>query len=152
MGLGQKASQFIAGLFSFLYTKNGDCKIDLAINFLRDNDLLPKETACIIVCIYIYNTLLPVEEKHRKFGNRQSVNRRYDVEQLWSDGNLVNGYWNPSNGKLYLNNGNRDNRNSDNGPREKFLHINPTTWSGFVLYILSIHLSFLIFQLTRLQF
>ena len=87
-----------------------------------------------------------MEEKHRKFGNRQSVNRRYGVERLWLGGNLVNGNFHPSNGKLYLNNGNRDNRNSDNGPREKSLHISPTTWSGFVLYILASHLFALKFQ------
>lgn len=34
----------------------------------------------------------------------------------------MNGYWNDDTSKLKLDNGNRDNRDSDNGPREKFLH------------------------------
>ena len=63
-----------------------------------------------------------MEEKYREFGNSLSVNGRYDRERVWSDGNVVNGYFNPDNRKLYLNNGNRDNRNPDNGPREKSLH------------------------------
>lgn len=51
---------------------------------------------------------------------------------LWSDGNLVNGNFNADNSKLNLNNGNRDSRNPDNGPREKFLAKTiPLLWRDF---------------------
>lgn len=43
------------------------------------------------------------------------------TSSLWSDGGLVNGYCHPSDGKLDLNDGNRDNRDSASGPRELFL-------------------------------
>lgn len=72
------------------------------------------------------NTLLQMMEKHRIFGNRSLViTEWHDTKRLWPDGYLVNGYWNEQNRKLYLDNGNRDNRNPSNGPREKFLHVCP---------------------------
>jgi uncharacterized protein YktA (UPF0223 family) len=40
------------------------------------------------------------------------------TSSLWSDGRLVNGYWDSDDSKLYLRYGNRDYRNSGYGPRE----------------------------------
>ena len=53
---------------------------------------------------------------------------------LWSDGCLVFGYWFGDNSELWLSDGFRDNRNSDNGPREKFQANHPPLnyfWGGF---------------------
>ena len=54
------------------------------------------------------------------FGNRHSEKRGYNVEWLWSDGDLVDGGWDPSNRGLYLSSGNRDDRSPSSGPRKKF--------------------------------
>ncbi len=53
---------------------------------------------------------------------QQAIGEKEDVLQngLWSDGNLVNGNSSADGSKLNLNNGNVDNRNPDNGVREKF--------------------------------
>ena len=43
------------------------------------------------------------------------------TSSLWSDGDLVRGYWYPSRGRLYLSFGGRGNRDPDGGPRELVL-------------------------------
>ena len=43
------------------------------------------------------------------------------TSSLWSDGDLVDGGWDPSNRGLYLSSGNRDDRSPSSGPRELFL-------------------------------
>ena len=56
--------------------------------------------------------------KHKKWMDEKGWTR---TSSLWSDGRLVSGYWFPSSGELCLNDGLRDGRDVDCGPRELFL-------------------------------
>lgn len=67
---------------------------------------------------------------------KQEIGEKDDITQKWTDGYLVNGNWNGGNAELYADNGNVDNTNPYNGPRQKFLtQTNSVFIQSFVLNI-----------------
>lgn len=56
--------------------------------------------------------------KHRRWMDSKCWIR---TSSLWSDGSLMGGCWDPSDGRLYLDFGDRDGRGPGSGPRELFL-------------------------------